>query len=165
MGHLDNKIAIITGAGNGIGRATALLFAREGAKVVVNDVGGARAGGGEDRSAADAVVAEIRKAGGLAEASYDSVATQEGARAIVDQARSAFGRVDVLVNNAGILRDKTLLKLELADFSAVLEVHLTGTFLCMQAAAEQMKTQGSGSIINTTSVSGLLGNFGQSNYA
>jgi NAD(P)-dependent dehydrogenase (short-subunit alcohol dehydrogenase family) len=165
MHDLAGKTTIITGAGHGIGRATALLFAREGAKVIVNDVGGARTGGSEDRSAADAVVAEIRKAGGLAEANYDSVATKEGAQAIVGKALSAFGRVDVLVNNAGILRDKTLLKLELADFEAVLSVHLTGTFLCMQAAAEQMKTQGSGSIINTTSVSGLLGNFGQSNYA
>ena len=169
MALLENKIAIITGAGNGIGRATALLFAREGAKVIVNDVGGSRAGGEAaaegSHSAADAVVAEIRKAGGTAEPSYDSVATPEGARAIVEKAISSFGRLDVLVNNAGILRDKTLLKLEPADFRAVLDVHLTGTFLCMQAAAEHMKAQGSGSIINTSSVSGLLGNFGQSNYA
>jgi len=165
MALLEDKVAIITGAGNGIGRATALLFAREGAKVVVNDVGGARAGGGESHSAADAVVAEIRKAGGTAEASYDSVATEEGARAIVEKAISSFGRVDVLLNNAGILRDKTLLKLELADWQAVLDVHLTGTFLCTRAAAEHMKAQGSGSIINTSSVSGMLGNFGQSNYA
>jgi len=165
MALLNGKVAIITGAGNGIGRATALLFAREGAQVVVNDLGGGRAGGDGDRSAADAVVAEIRKAGGTAEASYDSVASKEGARAIVDKALSAFGRVDVLLNNAGILRDKTLLKLELADWQAVLDVHLTGSFLCTQAAAEQMKAQGSGSIINTSSVSGMLGNFGQANYA
>ena len=165
MALLENKIAIITGAGNGIGRATALLFAREGAKVVVNDVGGVRAGGDENRSAADAVVAEIRKGGGTAEASYDSVATKEGARAIVEKAISSFGRVDVLLNNAGIVRDKTLLKLEPADWQAVLDVHLTGTFLCTQAAAEHMKAQGSGSIINTSSISGLLGNFGQSNYS
>jgi NAD(P)-dependent dehydrogenase (short-subunit alcohol dehydrogenase family) len=165
MALLDGKVTVITGAGNGIGRATALLFAREGAKVVVNDVGGGRAGGGADHSAADAVVAEIRKASGSAEASYDSVATKEGALAIVAKAISAFGRIDVLVNNAGILRDKTLLKLELADWQAVLDVHLTGSFLCTQAAAEHMKAQGSGSIINTSSVSGMLGNFGQSNYA
>jgi NAD(P)-dependent dehydrogenase (short-subunit alcohol dehydrogenase family) len=165
MALLDGKVTVITGAGNGIGRATALLFAREGAKVVVNDVGGGRAGGGADHSAADAVVAEIRKASGTAEASYDSVATKEGALAIVAKAISAFGRIDVLVNNAGILRDKTLLKLELADWQAVLDVHLTGSFLCTQAAAEHMKAQGSGSIINTSSVSGMLGNFGQSNYA
>jgi NAD(P)-dependent dehydrogenase (short-subunit alcohol dehydrogenase family) len=165
MGLLDGKVTVITGAGNGIGRATALLFAREGAKVVVNDLGGGRAGGGADHSAADAVVAEIRKASGIAEASYDSVATKEGADAIVTKAISAFGKLDVLVNNAGILRDKTLLKLELADWQAVLDVHLTGSFLCTQAAAERMKAQGSGSIINTSSVSGMLGNFGQSNYA
>ncbi len=165
MALLENKVAVITGAGNGIGRATALLFASEGAKVVVNDLGGSRAGAGGDSSAADKVVAEIKKAGGSAEASYDNVATQEGARAIVGKAISAFGRIDVWLNNAGILRDKTLLKLELADFQAVLDVHLTGSFLCTQAAAEHMKMQGSGSIINTTSVSGMLGNFGQVNYA
>jgi NAD(P)-dependent dehydrogenase (short-subunit alcohol dehydrogenase family) len=165
MALLENKVAVITGAGNGIGRATALLFASEGAKVVVSDLGGTRAGGGADHSAADAVVAEIRKAGGSAEASYDNVASKEGAQAIVGKAVSAFGRIDVLLNNAGILRDKTLLKLELADWQAVLDVHLTGSFLCTQAAAEHMKMQGSGSIINTSSVSGLLGNFGQVNYA
>jgi NAD(P)-dependent dehydrogenase (short-subunit alcohol dehydrogenase family) len=165
MALLTGKVAIITGAGNGIGRSTALLFASEGAKVVVNDLGGSRAGAGADQSAADAVVAEIRKAGGTAEASYDSVASKEGADKIVGKALSEFGRVDVLLNNAGILRDKTLLKLDLADWQAVLDVHLTGSFLCTQAAAEQMKAQGSGSIINTSSVSGMLGNFGQTNYS
>ena len=165
MALLDDKVAIITGAGNGIGRATALLFAREGAKVIVNDLGGNRAGAGADHAVADAVVSEIRKAGGIAEPSYDSVASKEGARAIIDQAISSFGRLDVLVNNAGILRDKTLLKLDLADFQAVIDVHLTGSFLCTQAAAEPMKAQGKGSIINTSSVSGMLGNFGQTNYA
>jgi NAD(P)-dependent dehydrogenase (short-subunit alcohol dehydrogenase family) len=165
MGLLDGKVTVVTGAGNGIGRATALLFAREGARVLVNDLGGARDGNGSAPSAADAVVSEIRQAGGIAEVSYDSVASQEGAEAIVAQAISAFGRIDVLLNNAGILRDKTLLKLSLADWQAVLDVHLTGSFLCTQAAAQKMKEQGSGSIINTTSISGLLGNFGQSNYA
>jgi len=165
MRLLDGKSAVITGAGHGIGRATALLFAREGARVVVNDVGGSRAGDGGEHAAADAVVAEIRAAGGEAVASYDSVTTPEGARAIVATAVNAFGRIDALVNNAGILRDKTLLKLELANWNAVLDVHLTGTFLCMQAAAERMKEQGGGRIVNTTSVSGLLGNFGQANYA
>jgi NAD(P)-dependent dehydrogenase (short-subunit alcohol dehydrogenase family) len=165
MALLDDKVTVITGAGNGIGRATALLFAREGARVLVNDFGGNRAGGAGDHSAADAVVAEIRKAGGTAEASYDTVATKEGAQAIVEKAKSAFGRIDAWINNAGILRDKTLLKLELADWQAVLDVHLTGSFLCTQAAAEQMKAQGGGSIINTSSVSGMLGNFGQANYA
>jgi NAD(P)-dependent dehydrogenase (short-subunit alcohol dehydrogenase family) len=165
MRLLDGKSVVITGAGNGIGRATALLFAREGARVVVNDLGGSRAGDGGAHGAADAVVAEIRAAGGSAVPSYDSVSTPEGARAIVETALKAHGRIDVLVNNAGILRDKTLLKLELASWDAVLDVHLKGTFLCLQAAAERMKEQGSGRIVNTTSVSGLLGNFGQANYA
>ncbi|HEX3855175.1 MAG TPA: SDR family NAD(P)-dependent oxidoreductase [Polyangiaceae bacterium] len=165
MGLLDGKVTVVTGAGNGIGRATALLFAREGAQVLVNDLGGNRDGSGSAPSAADAVVAEIRRAGGTAEVSYESVATKHGAEAIVDRAISAFGRIDVLLNNAGILRDKTLLKLSLEDWQAVLDVHLTGSFLCTQAAAQKMKEQGSGSIINTTSVSGMLGNFGQSNYA
>jgi NAD(P)-dependent dehydrogenase (short-subunit alcohol dehydrogenase family) len=165
MGLLDGKAAVITGAGNGIGRATALLFAREGARVVVNDLGGTRAGDGGDSAAADAVVAEIRAAGGTAVASYDSVSTPEGARAIVATAQREFGRIDALVNNAGILRDKTLLKLELDQWNAVLDVHLKGTFLCTQAAALVMKEQGSGRIVNTTSISGLLGNFGQSNYS
>lgn len=165
MALLDGKSAIVTGAGNGIGRATALLFAREGAKVIVNDVGGSRAGEGGAASPADEVVAEIRAAGGTAVASYDSVASPDGARAIVDAAVREFGRLDALVNNAGILRDKTLLKLELAQWDAVIDVHLKGTFLCTQAAALVMKEQGSGRIVNTTSVSGLLGNFGQSNYA
>src|SRR3954463_10597809 len=123
MGLLDGKSAVVTGAGHGIGRATALLFAREGARVLVNDVGGARTGEGEEHAAADAVVAEIRAAGGTALASYDSVATPAGAKAIVDAAVRAHGGIDVLVNNAGILRDKTLLKLEPADWQAVLDVH------------------------------------------
>jgi NAD(P)-dependent dehydrogenase (short-subunit alcohol dehydrogenase family) len=165
MGLLDGKSVVITGAGNGIGRATALLFAAEGARVVVNDVGGTRAGEGGARAAADDVVQAIRTAGGTAVASYDSVATPEGARAIVGTAVKEFGRLDVLVNNAGILRDKTLLKLELSQWDLVLAVHLTGTFLCTQAAALVMKEQGAGRIVNTTSISGLLGNFGQANYS
>jgi NAD(P)-dependent dehydrogenase (short-subunit alcohol dehydrogenase family) len=165
MGLLDGKVTVVTGAGNGIGRASALLFAREGARVVVNDLGGNRDGSGGAASAADAVVREIVAAGGEAVANYDSVATKDGADAIVTRAISAFGRIDVMLNNAGILRDKTLLKLSLAEWQAVLDVHLTGSFLCTQAAAQKMKEQGSGSIINTTSVSGMLGNFGQSNYS
>ena len=165
MGLLDGKVTVITGAGNGIGRASALLFAREGAQVLVNDLGGARDGSGAATAAADAVVAEIRAAGGSAEASHDSVASQEGADAIIAKALSAFGRVDVLLNNAGILRDKTLLKMSREDWQAVVDVHLSGSFFCTQAAARSMKEQGSGSIINTTSVSGMLGNFGQANYA
>ncbi len=163
---LENKVAIVTGSGNGIGRAHALLFAREGAKVVVNDLGGPRDGTASDASAAEKVVAEIRAAGGTATANHDNVATAEGAAAIVKNAVDAFGRVDVLVNNAGILRDKTFLKLEEASFDAVVAVHLKGTFLVSQAAAKQMVSQSDGGrIVNTTSVSGMMGNFGQSNYA
>ena len=165
MALLDGKVTVVTGAGNGIGRASALLFAREGAKVLVNDVGGARDGSGAAASAADAVVAEIRATGGSAEANYDSVSSKAGADAIMAQAISAFGRIDVLLNNAGILRDKTLLKMSHEEWQAVIDVHLTGSFFCTQAAAQKMKEQGSGSIINTTSVSGMLGNFGQANYA
>jgi NAD(P)-dependent dehydrogenase (short-subunit alcohol dehydrogenase family) len=165
MGLLDGKSVVITGAGNGIGRATALLCAKEGARVVVNDVGGSRAGEGGAHSVADEVVQAIRAAGGTAVPSYDSVASQEGAQAIVGTAVKEFGRLDVLINNAGILRDKTLLKLELAQWELVLAVHLTGTFLCTQAAAQVMKDQGAGRIVNTTSISGLLGNFGQANYS
>jgi len=165
MGLLDGKSAVITGAGNGIGRATALLFAREGAKVIVNDLGGARDGSGSNQAAALSVAEEIRAAGGTAVPNYENIATPEGARAVVAAAVQEFGRIDVLVNNAGILRDKTLLKMELAQWQVVLDVHLTGTFLCTQAAAERMKEQASGRIINTTSISGLLGNFGQANYS
>jgi NAD(P)-dependent dehydrogenase (short-subunit alcohol dehydrogenase family) len=165
MALLADKSVVITGAGNGIGRATALLLAKEGARVVVNDLGGERGGEGGAQAAADEVVAAIRKEGGTAVPSYDSVATKEGARSIVETAVREFGRIDVLINNAGILRDKTLLKLELQQWEAVLLVHLTGTFLCMQAAALHMKEQGGGRIVNTTSISGLLGNFGQTNYS
>lgn len=166
MGLLDGKVAIITGAGGGIGRAEALLFAREGARVVVNDVGGARDGSGEDRAPAAEVVEAIRAAGGEAVASTDSVTSREGADRIVQTAVEAFGRLDVLVNNAGILRDKSLLKTTEAMWRAVLAVHLDGTFFCTQAAAKQLVAQGEGGrIVNTTSVSGMIGNFGQSNYA
>ena len=166
MGLLEGKVAIVTGAGNGIGKATALALAREGARVVVNDVGGTRDGSGAASTAADSVVEAIRAAGGEARANYDSVATQEGARAIVATALDAFGGLDVLINNAGILRDKTLLKMDQGLWDAVIAVHLTGTFLCLQAAANAMKERGTkGSIVNTTSVSGMLGNFGQANYS
>ncbi len=166
MKLLDGKVAIVTGAGGGIGRATALLLAREGAKVVVNDVGGARDGSGESASPAETVVAEIRGLGGQAVASPQSVATRAGAEQIIATAVKEFGRVDVLVNNAGILRDKTLLKMDDEMWDAVIAVHLKGTFLCTQAAVAQMRAQGSpGSVVNTTSVSGMLGNFGQANYS
>jgi NAD(P)-dependent dehydrogenase (short-subunit alcohol dehydrogenase family) len=166
MALLEGKVAIVTGAGGGIGRATAVALSREGASVLVNDFGGARDGVGQGHDAADAVVAEIRAAGGKAEASYASVSDEASAASIVEQAVRSFGRLDALINNAGILRDKTLLKLELADWQAVLDVHLTGSFLCLRAAAAKLKDQGQGgSIVNTTSVSGLVGNFGQANYA
>ncbi len=182
MGLLDGKVAIVTGAGGGIGRSHALLFAREGAKVVVNDLGGPRDGlgpqaraqresgpehgGGTDESAAEKVVAEIRAAGGEAAANHDNVATADGAAGIVKTAVDSFGRVDVLVNNAGILRDKTFLKMEEPAFDAVVAVHLKGTFLVSQAVVKQMVQQGEGGrVVNTTSVSGMMGNFGQSNYA
>jgi NAD(P)-dependent dehydrogenase (short-subunit alcohol dehydrogenase family) len=166
MALLDGKVAIVTGAGGGIGRATALSLAREGASVLVNDHGGARDGSGGDHQAAAAVVAEIRARGGKAEASYDDVSEEAAAERLIQGAVDSFGRLDVLINNAGILRDKTLLKLSLADWQAVLDVHLTGTFLCLRAAAAKLKDQRQGgSIVNTTSVSGLVGNFGQANYA
>jgi len=166
MGLLEGKVAIITGGGGGIGRAEALLFAREGASVVINDIGGARDGSGQSPSLADTVVREIIAARGKAVANYDSVITLAGAEQIVKTAVDQFGHLDNLVNNAGILRDKTLLKMDEAMWDAVIAVHLRGTFLCAQAAAKQMVSQGSGGrIVNTTSVSGLLGNFGQANYA
>lgn len=167
MGLLDDKVAIVTGAGNGIGRAHALLFASEGAAVVVNDVGGARDGSGTgDSSPADAVVQEIEAAGGRAVASHASVATAEGAQSIVALAVETFGKADVLVNNAGILRDKTFMKMDEAMWDAVIAVHLKGTFLVSQAFAKHAVTRGGGGrIVNTTSVSGMIGNFGQANYA
>ena len=166
MGLLEGKVAVVTGSGGGIGRAEALLFASEGAKVVVNDVGGARDGAGESKSMADEVVREIVARGGSAVANYDSVATLAGAEGIIKTAVVHFGRLDVLVNNAGILRDKTLLKMDETLWDGVISVHLRGTFLCTQAAAKQMIAQGSGGrIVNTTSLSGMLGNFGQANYS
>jgi NAD(P)-dependent dehydrogenase (short-subunit alcohol dehydrogenase family) len=166
MGLLDGKVVVVTGAGGGIGRAEALLFASEGARVVVNDLGGARDGVGPGDAAATRVVDEIRAAGGEAVASFDSVATGEGAARIVAKAIEAFGRLDVLVNNAGILRDKSLGKMTEEMWDSVIAVHLRGTFLCTQAAARQLASQGDGGrIVNTTSVSGMLGNFGQANYS
>src|SRR5579859_2428443 len=162
---LEGKVAIITGAGGGIGREHALYFAGQGAKVVVNDLGSDRSGGGKGAEMADKTVADIKAAGGEAVANYDSVATREGADGILWSALSKFGKVDILVNNAGILRDKTLVNMGDNDFNLVLDVHLKGTFYCLQSVARQLKVQGKGGrIINTTSLSGLLGNFGQGNY-
>jgi len=166
MGLLDGKVAIITGAGGGIGRQHALLFAKEGAKVVVNDLGGDRHGGGKGGEMADSVVEEIKKAGGEAVANYDSVSTREGADGMLWAALNKFGKVDILVNNAGVLRDKTFLNMSDADWNLVFDVHMKGTYYCAQAVCRQLKVQNSGGrIINTTSVSGLMGNFGQANYS
>ena len=166
MGIVDDKVVIITGAGGGIGRAHSLLFAREGAKVVVNDLGGARDGSGLDSSPANKVVEEIRAAGGQAIANHDNVATAPGAASLVKAAVDQFGRADVLINNAGILRDKSFLKMDEAMWDAVVAVHLKGTFLCSQLFTKQIVAQGGGGrIVNTTSVSGMLGNFGQANYS
>jgi len=164
MKLLEGKVAIITGAGGGLGRAHALAFAAEGAKVVVNDPGVSRDGSGGTAKMADAVVDEIKKAGGQAVANYDSVS--DGAEKVVKAAVDAFGRVDILVNNAGILRDKTIHNMTDDMWDLVIAVHLRGTFQCTRAAAKVMKEKGTGGrIINTTSVAGLKGNFGQSNYS
>ncbi len=165
MGVLDGKIAVITGAGRGIGREIALDFARAGAKVVVNDLGAAPDGTGAAR-VADEVVAEIRKLGGEAVANYDSVATVAGGEAIFKTALDAFGALDILVNNAGILRDRTLFKMSEDDWDAVIAVHLKGHYCCTAPFARYIRdTNRRGCrILNFSSVSGLFGNFGQSNY-
>jgi NAD(P)-dependent dehydrogenase (short-subunit alcohol dehydrogenase family) len=162
--RFDGRVAVITGAGGGLGRAHAMLLASRGARVVVNDPGGAVNGVGGDDSAADRVVAEIRAAGGEAVASHDSVADPEGARRVIAKAVDTWGRLDVLVNNAGILRDKSLAKMEPADFDAVVRVHLLGSAYCSKAALDPMQAQGYGRIVMTTSAAGLYGNFGQTNY-
>lgn len=166
MALLDGKVAIVTGAGAGIGRAEATLFAREGARVVVVDTGVARDGSGGDPSVAAAVVVELRALGAEAIAVCEPVHTKAGAKAIVAAALDAFGRVDVLVNNAGIVRDRSLGKLDLEAWQAVIDVQLTGAFLCTQEAVRAMLAGGEGGrVINTTAVAGLLGNMGQANYA
>ncbi len=166
MGLLDGKVALVTGAGGGLGREHALALAREGAKVVVNDLGGSRDGsGGGAHSMADQVVAEIKAAGGTAVAQYDSVATVEGGERIVKAAVDAFGKLDICVNNAGILRDKSLVNTTEDMFDIVVQVHLKGTYCVTRPAFAHMKERGQGGvIINTSSTSGLNGNFGQSNY-
>jgi NAD(P)-dependent dehydrogenase (short-subunit alcohol dehydrogenase family) len=164
MGLLDGKVAIITGAGGGLGEAYARLFAREGAAVVVNDLGGPRDGSGSDRTMAQSVVAAIVKDGGRAIANGADISTMAGGQSVFDDAISHFGRVDILVNNAGILRDETFAKATEANWDQVTKVHLKGTFCVTQPVFRWMKDNGGGVIVNTSSTSGLIGNFGQSSY-
>ncbi len=162
--RFDDRVAIVTGAGGGLGRTYALELAKRGARVIVNDLGGRADGTGEGRSMADQVVEEIRKDGGEAAANYDSVATPEGGEGIVQTALDSFGRVDVVINNAGILRDKTFAKLLPEDLEIVLDVHLKGAFFVSQPAFRVMKDQGYGRLVFTASAAGIFGNFGQTNY-
>lgn len=165
MGRLDGRIAVVTGSGRGIGAECAKLMASEGAKVVINDLGGSTDGTGAARIA-DEVVEEIRAAGGEAAANYDSVADPEGGQAIFQTAIDAFGGLDILVNNAGILRDKTIFNMEEADWDAVLNVHLKGHYCCSRPFAKYIRENNRTNcrIINFSSTSGLFGNFGQANY-
>ncbi|MEG1453716.1 SDR family NAD(P)-dependent oxidoreductase [Brevundimonas sp.] len=158
------QVAIVTGAGGGLGREHALALAARGAKVVVNDLGGARDGSGASQSAAEAVVAEIVAAGGEAMASAASVTDFEAVSQMIAETMTKWGRVDILVNNAGILRDKSFAKMELGDFRLVVDVHLMGAVNCTKAVWDIMRDQNYGRIVMTTSSSGLFGNFGQSNY-
>ncbi len=165
MIDFQDRVAVITGAGGGLGREYALLLASRGAAVLVNDLGGSVHGDGADVSAADAVVAEIRSTGGTAIAEHSSVADPEGGAAIIESAVDAFGRVDILISNAGILRDRTLANMSVEDLRSVLSVHLEGAFYVAMPAFRIMKEQQYGRIVFASSGSGLFGNFGQSNYA
>jgi NAD(P)-dependent dehydrogenase (short-subunit alcohol dehydrogenase family) len=162
--RFDGRVAVITGAGGGLGKTYALDLASRGASIVVNDLGGASDGTGGSSSMADQTVKEINEAGGKAVANYDSVATPEGGKAIIQSAIDAFGKVDILINNAGILRDKSFLKLEPENLDAVLDVHLRGAFFVTQPAFASMKENGYGRIVMASSGAGIFGNFGQSNY-
>jgi NAD(P)-dependent dehydrogenase (short-subunit alcohol dehydrogenase family) len=162
---LKGKSVVITGAGRGIGREIALLMAKHGARVVVNDYGGTAAGSGGEKTPADEVVNEICKGGGEAVSNYESVATMAGGQAIIKSALDAFGRVDVVVNNAGILRDRMIFNMSEEEWDAVINTHLKGTFAVTRAAAPLMREQKWGRFINMTSTSGLVGNVGQANYA
>jgi NAD(P)-dependent dehydrogenase (short-subunit alcohol dehydrogenase family) len=160
----DGRVAVVTGGGGGLGRSYALELARRGARVVVNDLGGSVDGTGAGTRAADAVVDEIRTAGGEGLPSYESVATPEGGEAIIREAVEAFGTVDVVINNAGILRDRSFSNLTLEDLHGVLDTHLKGAFYVSMPAFKVMKEKGYGRFVHTSSNSGLFGNFGQSNY-
>jgi NAD(P)-dependent dehydrogenase (short-subunit alcohol dehydrogenase family) len=167
MGDINfkGKVAIVTGAGAGLGKTYALELAKRGCKVVVNDLGGSRDGSGASQGPAQVVVDEIKKAGGEAAANYDNVATIEGGKGIVKTAVDAFGKVDIVINNAGILRDKSFLKMEPEIWDLVIAVHLRGAYCVTQPAFALMKEQNYGRVVLTTSGAGLYGNFGQTNYA
>ena len=162
--RFDDRVAVITGAGGGLGRSHALLLAKLGAKVVVNDLGGAMDGTGSDTTPAQKVCDEIKQAGGEAVPNYDSVAEWESAQKIIGTAIDTWGRIDILINNAGILRDKSMMKMEVADWDLVMAVHLSGTFFCTKAALPYMREAGYGRILSTSSAAGIFGNFGQTNY-
>ena len=164
MSGVEGRVIAVTGAGNGLGREYALVLAKAGAKVVVNDLGGARDGSGAGSAAADAVVAEIRDAGGEAVANHDSVATEAGGAAVVQTGIDAFGRIDGVVANAGILRDASFQKMTAADWDAVQQVHLYGAFYVVHAAWPHLREQKHGRVVVATSTSGIYGNFGQANY-
>jgi NAD(P)-dependent dehydrogenase (short-subunit alcohol dehydrogenase family) len=164
MAGLDGRVVIITGAGGGLGRAYALLLADEGARVVVNDLGGARDGSGSGPAMADTVVDEIRQLGGTALANYDDIATEDGARSLVDAALREFGTLDGVVNNAGILRDGAFHKMSTENWDAVVKVHLYGGFHVTRAAWTHLREKKFGRIVMATSTSGIFGNFGQANY-
>ena len=162
--RFDDRVAVVTGAGGGLGRTYALEFAKRGAKVVVNDLGGAMDGTGASASMADQVVKEIEEAGGTAVSNHDSVSTPEGGEAIVQTAIDNFGKIDVVINNAGILRDKTFAKLTPQELEVVIDVHLKGAFFVSQPAFRHMKDNGYGRFVFTASAAGIFGNFGQTNY-
>lgn len=164
--RFDNRVAIVTGSGGGLGRSHALFLAARGAKVVVNDLGGSMDGSaGSSNRAADTVVAEIEAAGGEAVANYDGVDTAEGAAKIVATAKEAFGKLDIVINNAGILRDVSFMKMTEEDWNKVLQVHLTGSMNVSKAAWPLLRENGYGRVVFTTSAAGLYGNFGQANYS
>jgi NAD(P)-dependent dehydrogenase (short-subunit alcohol dehydrogenase family) len=160
----EQRVAVVTGSGGGLGRTYVLELARRGASVVVNDLGGDMDGSGGSPMAADSVVEEIEAAGGEAVANYDSVSTPEGGQSIVQTALDAFGQIDILINNAGILRDASFAKMTTEQIDAVIDVHLKGAFYVTQPAFVAMKEAGYGRIVNTSSPSGIFGNFGQTNY-
>ncbi|MDY6795833.1 MAG: SDR family oxidoreductase [Actinomycetota bacterium] len=162
--RFDDRVAVVTGAGGGLGREYALLLASRGCKVVINDLGGAMDGTGEGHTAAEKVVNEIKDAGGEATPNYDSVAEQAGAENIIKTAIDAYGKIDILVNNAGILRDKSFMKMSVEDYEKVLAVHLNGTFFCSKAAWPHMRENNYGRIVSAASAAGVYGNFGQANY-